>query len=182
MGSLTIISHFQYNGVRVFDNMFAFDNMGLYHPRSLGAIALVWIWFENGIDPKNSSCVWRFLHLDIPTKYEYLIDIICLRPMGRFIVTIIDVDYSYPCIHLHASPTLVCTSSACFALLNVSAVHQDNSPMMCIFHIDSPPGNWLTLKRQQLSFLDPCLFGSSCVLCGLLFCWLWLHDITSLLG
>ena len=47
----------------------------------------------NGIDSNNNFSIQRFSHLDIPTKYQYLIDIAILIPTGtRFFETIIDVD------------------------------------------------------------------------------------------
>ena len=35
----------------------------------------------------------RFSHLDVPTKYQYLIDIIVVIPIGRLFDTIIIVGY-----------------------------------------------------------------------------------------
>ena len=48
---------------------------------------------KNGIDPNNTSSKQRFSHLDIPTKYQYLIGITTWILMGGFFDTIIDVDY-----------------------------------------------------------------------------------------
>ena len=49
--------------------------------------------FCNGIDPNTNSGIQRFLHLQIPTKYQYLSGITIFIPMVRLFDTIIDVGY-----------------------------------------------------------------------------------------
>jgi hypothetical protein len=49
------------------------------------------VW--NGIDPTNNSDIQRYCHLDIPTEYQYLTRVTVLILVGRFLNTIIDVDY-----------------------------------------------------------------------------------------
>ena len=64
---------------------------------------------QKGIDANNNSGIKRYYHLDIPTKYQYFTGITILITTGRLLDTIIDVDYSYPCKHLHTRQMLVST-------------------------------------------------------------------------
>ena len=65
--------------------------------------------FKKDIDPNNNSSLQRFSHLEIPTKYQYMICIIISVLMGRFLYTIIDVDDWYTCIPMYPNPTLIQT-------------------------------------------------------------------------
>ena len=58
----------------------------------LGKIVLVSIWFRR-IGPNNKSSKQRFSHLEIHTKYQYLIDMMNLMLMDKFFDTHIDLDY-----------------------------------------------------------------------------------------
>ena len=95
----------------IWQYMYFRDHLGLctiLKPSYLGSIVLVSVWCRMGsVDPNKNSGVHRFSELHIPTKYQYLTGITILIPMGRFFHSIIDVDYLYPCIHLHTDTTLV---------------------------------------------------------------------------
>ena len=71
---------------------------------TLLVLTLVCTWYEESTQTPPPL----FSGKDSP-KYENLI-IINLKHMGRFFDTIIDLDYWYHAIHLHARPTLIVTS------------------------------------------------------------------------
>lgn len=58
---------------------------------------------QNVTDPNYNSNIERISHLDIPIKYQCLIGIIQREVFNATV----DIDYWYPCIHLHTSPTLI---------------------------------------------------------------------------
>jgi hypothetical protein len=65
----------------------------MQEPSYLGTIAPDIEMVLSGIDPNTNSGTQRFSHLDIPTKYQYLTAITISIPKGRFIDSIVDVNY-----------------------------------------------------------------------------------------
>lgn len=67
---------------------------------------------ENDTDLNNNSAIQWISHLGIPTKYQYLNNIMILIPTDGFFYTIIDVDYWHlafmiQCTYVITCPTLV---------------------------------------------------------------------------